>query len=372
MFSFHDTQYMKRALYLAKQAAGRTSPNPLVGCVIVRDGHIVGEGYHRKAGQPHAEIHALEAAGDKAKGADVFVTLEPCSHYGRTPPCTEALIQAGVRRVVAAMADPHPQVQGQGMLRLHQSGIEVQFGLLEDQARVLNQGYLKVIESGLPFVLYKSALTMDGKHETFAQDIRWITNEQSRNYVHHLRDTHDVILVGSRTVIIDNPRLTCRLPDRNGRNPVRLIVDGKLATDPTALVFENNPQTDGAVPDLVIVATTEHIWNTLAPEDKARWESLEHVEIWPYASPIHVPLPDLMRDLVKRGWNTVLLEGGETLAKAMLQAELVDKIEFFYAPKLYGPSDPAVPGAHPIYLEDIEYSWKTGDLRISAYPKYHV
>ncbi|MCL1918545.1 MAG: bifunctional diaminohydroxyphosphoribosylaminopyrimidine deaminase/5-amino-6-(5-phosphoribosylamino)uracil reductase RibD [Peptococcaceae bacterium] len=368
MFSFHDTQHMQRALALAQKAAGRTSPNPLVGCVIVRDGHIVGEGYHQKAGMPHAEIHALTMAGEKARGADLYVTLEPCGHYGRTPPCTEAILQAGIRRVIVSTIDPNPLVRGQSLERLQQNGIDVTTGLLESQARALNQPYIKAIETNLPFVTLKSAFSMDGKQYSPSISDPWITNEQSRHYVHHLRDTCDVIMVGSQTVVQDDPRLTCRLPEGSDRNPARLIVDGRLIVPPIALVYRMNNSLKTPWPDQVILATTLQAWNKAAPSQQASLSSLKHVKIWTYDTERYVPLPQLMNDVATHGWNSVLLEGGELLANAMLQQHLIDKIDFMYAPKIYGHEK--FKRQQPVHLEDLEYSWDSGDLRISAYPRY--
>ena len=369
MFSFHDTQYMQRALALAQQAAGRTAPNPLVGCVIVRDGRIVGEGYHKKIGTSHAEINALNMAGDQARGADLYVTLEPCNHYGRTPPCTEAIIESGIRRVVTAMIDPNPHMRGQGLERLRQNGVDVTTGLMEAQARTINQSYIKAIASGMPFVTLKSAFSMDGKQYSTTISDPWITNEQSRLYVHHLRDICDVIMAGSQTVILDDPQLTCRLPNNPERNPVRLIVDGRLSTPATARVYRSNSDPDAEWPDKVVLATTLQAWNNADPAQKNAFAALGHVKVWTYDTTRFVPLPQLMHDVATHGWNSVLLEGGEILANAMLQQQLIDKVEFLYAPKLYGHAE-LFKHQQSVILENIEYSWDSGDLRILGYPKY--
>lgn len=352
---------MQRALKNAVQAAGRTSPNPMVGCVIVRNGEIVGEGFHQKAGTPHAEVHALRAAGLKAEGATAYVTLEPCSHFGRTPPCADALIQAKIRRVVVAMVDPNPLVSGQGITRLREAGIQVDVGLCEKEAQQLNRGFLKAIQTGLPYVIYKSALTLDGKIATESGDSKWITNEASRQYGQRLRNELDVIIVGSETVIQDNPALTCRIP--GGRDPVRVIVDGELRIPLEAAVL--SPSSSAPC----IIATS-----LSAPQDKLNlFKTFANVEVWEYKTPRLVPIEKLLRDLVVRGWNSVLLEGGGGLAGAFLQSQLVDEVEFMVAPKLIGGKGPSpLSGLHiqrmadAIPLEILETSLETGDLRIRA------
>ncbi|AGA69377.1 diaminohydroxyphosphoribosylaminopyrimidine deaminase [Desulfitobacterium dichloroeliminans LMG P-21439] len=360
-----DQIYMSRALQLAAQAVGRTSPNPLVGCVIVNNGRIVGEGYHQKAGTPHAEVHALCAADTNAQGATAYVTLEPCSHFGKTPPCADALIEAGIKRVVVAMQDPNPLVGGRGISRLRDAGIQVDVGLKEDEARSLNKGFLKAIQAELPFVLYKSALTLDGKIATESGDSKWITNEVSRAYVHQLRNQFDVIMVGSETVNHDNPALNCRMSE--GRDPIRLIVDGELKIPHNADVFTSSCSAP------CIIATTE-----AAPlEQYAFFQGLDNVEVWKYNTSRYVPYEDLFRDIVKRGWNSILLEGGGKLAGSLLQAQLIDEIEFIYAPKLIGGKGPSpLTGlelplmSHAFPLEFLETDLSTGDLRVRAKVKY--
>ena len=220
-----DEDYMREALRLARNALGRTSPNPLVGAVVVREGRIVGAGWHRKAGTPHAEVHALAMAGSLAQGATVYVTLEPCSHHGRTGPCAEALVQAGVSRVVIGMQDPNPLVAGRGIAILEKAGIDVTCGILEEEAKALNEVFLKWILQREPFVVLKTAMTLDGKITTSTGESRWITNEASRQRSHELRDIYDAILVGIGTVLADDPSLTTRLPGGLGKNPLRVILD---------------------------------------------------------------------------------------------------------------------------------------------------
>lgn len=360
-----DNQYMRHALDLAAQAAGRTSPNPMVGCVLVRNEEIIGEGFHQKAGTPHAEVHALRAAEGKTQGATAYVTLEPCSHFGRTPPCADALIKAGIQRVVVAMVDPNPLVRGQGIARLRESGIQVDIGLMEAEAKALNRGFLKAIQSGLPYVFYKSALTLDGKIASETGDSKWVTNEASRAYVHRLRNQVDVIMVGSKTVIQDNPALTSRIP--GGRDPVRVIIDGELRIPLESAIF--SPSSSAPC----IIATS-----LSAPDAKLNLlKAFPNVEVWIYKTPRKIPLENVLQDLVLRGWNSVLLEGGGGLAGALLQAQLIDELEFFYAPKLIGGKGPSpLSGlqiglmSEAIPLEILETDLTTGDLRVRAKVKY--
>lgn len=365
VFEDQDSQYMRHALDLAAQAAGRTSPNPMVGCVIVKNEEIVGEGFHQKAGTPHAEVHALRAAGDKTEGATAYVTLEPCSHFGRTPPCADALIKAGVNRVVVAMVDPNPLVSGQGIARLRESGIQVDVGLKEAESKELNRGFLKAIQTGSPYVCYKSALTLDGKIASETGDSKWVTNEASRAYVHRLRNQFDVIMVGSETVIQDNPALTSRIP--GGRDPIRVIIDGELRIPLESAVF--SPSSSAPC----IIATS-----LSAPDDKLNLlKAFPNVEIWRYNTPRKIPLKEMLRELVLRGWNSVLLEGGGGLAGALLQSQLIDELEFIYAPKLIGGKGPSpLSGlriglmSEAIPLEILETDLATGDLRVRAKVKY--
>ena len=251
-----EEDFMREALLLAANARGRTAPNPLVGAVIVREGRIVGAGWHRKAGTPHAEVHALAMAGDLAHGATVYVTLEPCSHHGRTGPCAEALVKAGVKRVVTAMLDPNPLVAGKGKAMLEAAGVEVTVGVLAEEARRLNEAYLKWVTEKLPFVTLKTAMTLDGKIATAAGKSQWITGEAARQRVHEMRDVTDAIVVGIGTVLADDPSLTTRLADGTGRNPVRVIVDSRARTPLAAKVVQ-----DGAAKTLVAVTCA-------APEER--------------------------------------------------------------------------------------------------------
>ncbi|TGE32454.1 bifunctional diaminohydroxyphosphoribosylaminopyrimidine deaminase/5-amino-6-(5-phosphoribosylamino)uracil reductase RibD [Desulfosporosinus sp. Sb-LF] len=360
--NFSDERFMRRALELAVKSLGRTSPNPLVGCVIVKNNQIVGEGYHIKAGSAHAEVHALSAAGDQARGATAYVTLEPCSHFGRTPPCADALISAEINRVVVAMKDPNPLVSGRGIDRLRKAGIQVDVGILFPEASAINEVFVKAITTGLPFVVYKTAMTLDGKIATESGDSRWVSKEESRHYVHELRDRYDVILVGSETVLKDNPALTCRLS--GGKDPVRIVIDGQLRIEENAQVLSSSEHSP------CIIATT----NVVSTAKVDRLKRLKHVEVWQYDTPRHVPLVKLLRDLVHRGWTSVLLEGGGGLAGTFIEEKLVDKLEFFIAPKLVGGIGPSpLSGLHiqrmseALELQDLRVDLETGDLHVTGY-----
>ncbi len=319
-----DEDFMREALLLAKNALGRTSPNPLVGAVIVREGRVVGAGWHRKAGTPHAEVHALAMAGDLAHGATAYVTLEPCSHHGRTGPCAEALIKAGVKRVVTAMLDPNPLVAGRGKAMLEAAGVEVMVGVLAEEARRLNEAYLKWVIEKLPFVTLKTAMTLDGKIATAAGKSRWITGEAARRRVHEMRDVADAIVVGIGTVLADDPSLTTRLADGTGRNPVRVIVDSRARTPLTAKVVQ-----DGAAKTLVAVTCA-------APEERCAALEAAGVEVVRAGEGEHVDLAALMRLLAARDLTSVFVEGGGTLNFSLLAAGLVDKVHAFIAPKIVG------------------------------------
>ena len=318
-----DEFYMSEALRVAKNAMGRTSPNPLVGAVIVKEGRIIAEGWHRRAGTPHAEIHALNMAGELAKGATVYVTLEPCSHYGRTGPCANALVEAGVARVVVAMLDPNPKVAGRGVKILQDAGIEVVTGVLEQEAKQLNEVFLKWITQEMPFVALKTAMSLDGKIATATGQSQWITNEASRLRTHELRDIHDGIMVGINTALKDNPSLTTRLPGGRGKNPVRIVVDSK-----GRLPLESNLVRDGQARTIVAVS------EAASPQAvQALGEAGVQVIC---AGKDRVDLPQLLKKLAKMNICSILVEGGGQLNFSMLEAGLVDKVYAFIAPKLIG------------------------------------
>ncbi|MDR3589790.1 MAG: bifunctional diaminohydroxyphosphoribosylaminopyrimidine deaminase/5-amino-6-(5-phosphoribosylamino)uracil reductase RibD [Negativicutes bacterium] len=363
MFSEEDRQYMLKALELAGRAVGRTSPNPMVGAVIVKDGRVVGEGYHQKAGTPHAEVHALAAAGQEARGATMYVTLEPCCHHGRTGPCSNAVIAAGVRRVVAAMTDPNPKVAGQGLAQLRAAGLAVEEGLLAAEAARLNESFIKWVSTGMPFGVMKTAMTLDGKIATRTGHSKWITGAAARLRVHKLRDSCDAIMVGIRTVLADDPELTTRLPE-GGRNPVRIIVDSQARTPLTAKVAS-----DGQAPTLIAVAADAPSENIAALK-----ASGAEILVLPRGD-TGVDLRALFKVLGERKLTSVLIEGGATLNAAALAANLVDKVEAYVAPKIIGGA--AAPGpvggqgaetlADVVLLEDAAVETVGEDILISAY-----
>ena len=348
---------MERALDLARRGQGRTSPNPLVGAVIVKAGRVVGEGYHQKAGTPHAEIHALNAAGEHAKGATLYVNLEPCCHWGRTPPCTEAILQAGIAEVYVAAVDPNPSVAGKGIRQLQNAGIRVHVGLFAEEAAQLNEIHRKYIQTGKPFVILKTAMSLDGKIATVSGESQWITSEASRRHGHEIRDTVDAILVGSGTVVRDNPALTTRLQHREGQDATRIVLDshGRTATD--ARIF--NPKSSAAV----VIAVTPN-----APPQNIK--ALEKVG----AEVISVPAADgrvcfkrLMEKLGEREITSVLVEGGGEINASAIAAGVVDKVMCFIAPKLIGGRDAPGPiGGDGISgLKDVPHLQRVNITRIS-------
>ncbi|HEY7495708.1 MAG TPA: bifunctional diaminohydroxyphosphoribosylaminopyrimidine deaminase/5-amino-6-(5-phosphoribosylamino)uracil reductase RibD [Candidatus Tectomicrobia bacterium] len=331
-----DMQYMQQALELARQGTGYVSPNPLVGCVIVKDGQVVGRGYHQRFGGPHAEVYALQEAGTRASGATLYVNLEPCSHTGKTPPCAESVVQAGIRRVVMALRDPNPLVAGSGLARLQQAGISVTVGIGEAEARQLNEAFLKYITTQCPFVTLKCAISLDGKIATRTGASRWITGDLARTEVHRLRHASDAIVVGIGTVLQDNPLLTTRLPDRRGVQALRVIVDSHLRLPLQAQVAQVTAECR------TLVATTSRA-------DAVRQQQLEEqgVEILslPAYDDGYVNLEALWHCLGTRGVASVLVEGGATLSATLLRRRLVDKVLFFVAPKIIGGDGISVIGA---------------------------
>ncbi len=318
---------MKRAISLARRGVGKTAPNPAVGCVIVRDETVVGEGWHKKAGAPHAEINALRQAGEKSRHADAYVTLEPCSHFGKTPPCADALVRAGVARVFVGMIDPNPQVCGKGVEVLRAAGIEVITGILEKECAGLNESFVKHVTTGLPFVILKSAMTLDGKTATASGDSKWITSEKSRSYVHKLRAVVDGIMVGVGTVIADDPQLTCRLEGKR-KDPVRIVVDSRLRIPVNARVLHLDSGSK------TCIATTLRESEKI---DELRKSGVEIISCRENSG--RVDLEDLLRKLGAMGIQSLLLEGGRELAGEALRLGLIDKFLLFYAPKLCGGGD---------------------------------
>jgi len=320
-----DEQFMRTALKLAARGRGRTAPNPMVGAVVVSAGRVVGQGWHRRAGEPHAEVLALRQAGEAAKGATLYVSLEPCCHHGRTPPCTDAILAAGVSRVVAAMQDPFPKVAGGGFAQLRGAGVEVATGVLDEEARELNRAFIRAVETGLPWVTLKMAMTLDGKIATRTGDSRWVTGETARRFVHGLRNQCDAVMVGIGTVRADDPLLTCRL--HRGRNPLRVVVDARAELPLTSRLA----QTARGTPTLLAVSQEAEITHLEAAAIEV--ERIPSVEG-------RVDIAALLRRLVERGIHSVLCEGGAVLAGSLLDARLVDDVVWFIAPKLVGGEGP--------------------------------
>ena len=322
------TTFMQRALKLARHAKGRTSPNPLVGAVIVKDGKVIGEGYHQKAGTPHAEVHALNAAGENAKDATLYTTLEPCCHWGRTPPCTEALIRAGIIDVYIAAVDPNPSVAGKGIRQLEKAGIRVYVGVCKAEAEQLNEVHTKYIQTGLPFVILKIAMSLDGKIATVTGESQWITSEASRQRGHEVRDAVDAILVGSGTVARDNPALTTRLRgNRQGQDAIRIVMDSHARTPTDARIF-NAESSAGVIVAVTPEAPSENV--------KALEKSGAEVITVPEAQGNRVCFKSLVEILGKREITSVLIEGGGEINASAIAAGIVDKIMCFVAPIIIG------------------------------------
>jgi diaminohydroxyphosphoribosylaminopyrimidine deaminase / 5-amino-6-(5-phosphoribosylamino)uracil reductase len=319
--------FMARALELAVRGQGHVEPNPMVGCVLVRDGEVVGEGWHQKFGGPHAEVEALRVAGPRAKGATAYVTLEPCCHHGKTPPCTKALIAAGVVRVVCAQRDPFEAVSGRGIAELQAAGIEVEIGLMEAEARRLNAPYLKLVTTGRPWIIAKWAMTLDGKIATAAGDSRWISGEASRNIVQQLRGRVDGILIGSGTAKMDDPLLTAR--PAGPRVATRIVADSQAALSPESQLV----QTARDVPVLVAVGGS-------APQQNIERLTAAGCEVFACrssdAAQKSVSIPALLGDLGRRRMTNILVEGGGKLLGALFDAGAIDEVHVFIAPKLIG------------------------------------
>jgi diaminohydroxyphosphoribosylaminopyrimidine deaminase/5-amino-6-(5-phosphoribosylamino)uracil reductase len=316
-----DADWMAQALALAERGRGYVEPNPLVGAVVVRDGRLVGEGWHRRYGEAHAEVNALAAAGEAARGATLYVTLEPCCHFGKTPPCTDAVIRAGVARVVAAMSDPFPQVAGKGAELLRQAGVAVDVGLCEAEARRLNAPYLKLLAKGRPYVHAKWAMTLDGKIATRTGDSKWISNEASRRRVHELRGRMDAIVVGIGTVLTDDPLLTARPP--GPRTPVRVVLDHQGRTPTTS--------------QLARTARETPTWIVTAGEPAPELTALG-------CEVLAVPdVPALLDEMGRRRMTNVLVEGGGGVLGSFLEAGEIDEVHAFIAPRLAGGAEAKTP-----------------------------
>ena len=317
-----DEKYMQMALDLALKGEGRVNPNPLVGAVIVKDHKIIGSGWHQKFGGLHAERNALAAATESAEGATMYVTLEPCCHYGKTPPCTEAILERGIKRVVIGCLDPNPLMAGKGAAILRKNGLEVETDVLQRECEKINQVFFYYIKNKLPYVVMKYAMTLDGKIATVAEESRWVSGVEARLQTHRLRNKYAAIMVGIGTVLIDDPLLTCRIPE--GRNPVRIICDTNLRTPLESKIV----QTAAEVP--TILATTR------SEKEAAAYLEKGCQIITVPLSGNHIDLNYLMTELGKMGIDSILLEGGSTLNFSALEAGIVNKVQAFIAPKIFG------------------------------------
>lgn len=355
-------EYMQHALQLAEKGRGRTSPNPVVGAVIVKNGSIIGEGWHKKCGENHAEINAFEDAfkrGADTEGAEMYVTLEPCSHYGKTPPCAKAIIEKKIKKVYIGLKDPNPQVAGRGIKMMEDAGIQVETGILEEPCRRINEIFLKYITEKRPFVVMKTAMTLDGKIAAHTGDSKWVSGEASRAAVQQMRNSLTGIMAGIGTVLADDPQLTCRL--EGGRDPVRIIADSRLSIplDAKVLADEN-----------VLIAATEGC-------DQEKLKQLSGRVILTKSADGKVDLNDLMKHLGARGIDSILLEGGGALNEAALKAGIVDRVVTFIAPKLIGGKDAKTPVegtgfekmSQAIRLEHIETAVIGEDLMIQGTPE---
>ncbi|MBN2297062.1 MAG: bifunctional diaminohydroxyphosphoribosylaminopyrimidine deaminase/5-amino-6-(5-phosphoribosylamino)uracil reductase RibD [Deltaproteobacteria bacterium] len=330
-----DKTYMRQALLLAEKGLGRTAPNPPVGAVVVKDGRVAGRGFHPGAGMPHAEIYALRDAGDKARGATIYVTLEPCSHYGKTPPCTLALIEAGIKRVVVGAVDPNPVVAGKGIEFLRSHGIEVLVGVEREAAEELIRWYAFWMRSKRPFVIAKAAMTLDGRIAAPGGDSKWISSQESRTFVHVLRNHTDGILVGIGTILCDDPELTCRI--KGGRDPLRIVLDKDFQIPQTARVLGERcliftAKDPGSRPEIT-ASRTAVVRLPLDDSDRFAWR-------------------DILEYLGNNGLHAILVEGGKGVHSGLIQSGSANKILFFVAPKLLGGGIPLVSWDGPERIAD--------------------
>ncbi len=359
---------MKEALRQAFKGLGRTSPNPAVGAVIVRDGEIISSGYHHKAGLPHAEVEALNKLGDRAENSTLYVTLEPCNHHGRTPPCTEAIVKSGIKRVVIGMDDPNPDVEGGGCKFLEEHGVSTTIGVLEKECRRLNEAFLKFITLRRPFVILKSALTIDGLTATNKGHSKWITGKKSRRFVHGLRDRVDAVMVGVGTVLADDPLLTARLSRGRGKDPLRIILDTHLKTPANARILNH----DSAADTLIAVGPD------VPTEELKKFRKKGVLTLLCPVKSHRIDLNALMDILGEMTITSLLVEGGATIAGSLLREKLIDKFYIFRAPKIFGGSNgiPMATGPGPenmdqcLGLKDTRIRQFEEDILTIGYPDY--
>ena len=340
-----DAAYMARALELASIGEGSVSPNPMVGAIVARNGTVIGEGYHQRFGGPHAEVNALRKAGPDSTGATIYVTLEPCVHYGKTPPCVDEILAAGIKRVVVARQDANATVDGEGIKQLRRAGLDVAVGVLEERARRLNEKYEKFVAAGLPFVTLKIAQTLDGRIADSTHNARWITSKPARKFVHSLRRAHDAVLVGAGTVVADDPSLTIR--HVKGRQPTRVILDGRLSAPASAKVYSSNDSIR-----TVVVASES------APKERLAALSERGVELFVFKDK-HAPrqridLDRLLEGLAEKGITSILVEGGSGVFSDFLKRGLVDKLLVLVAPKVLGGGVQAVESSREAFLRSAQ------------------
>jgi diaminohydroxyphosphoribosylaminopyrimidine deaminase/5-amino-6-(5-phosphoribosylamino)uracil reductase len=357
-----DRHFMRRALALARARAGLTMPNPTVGCVLVRDGRLVGQGATGRGGRPHAETVALTKAGRLARGATAYVTLEPCAHRGRTPACARALVAGGIARALVGCLDPYPPVRGRGIAILRRAGISVETGVLENECRALNEGFITRVTRRRPFGILKLATSLDGRIAAASGDSQWISSARSRAIVHRWRRECDAVVVGAGTVIEDNPRLTCRIA--RGRDPVRVVIDARLRTPPTALIF-----TERSEATALLVTLGKNVERARRRYTNGRVEVVGCT-----GRDGEIDLKAMMAEFARRGWCKVLFEGGAHLAGSALRARIIDRVAFFIAPKVLGAGLPAVQGLdtyrvrEAISLTNVSVRRIDGDALIEARP----
>jgi diaminohydroxyphosphoribosylaminopyrimidine deaminase / 5-amino-6-(5-phosphoribosylamino)uracil reductase len=376
----NDLKWMQEVLKLAAKGRGQVSPNPMVGALVVKSDVVLGRGYHRYSSFDHAEVHALREAGSLAQNATLFVNLEPCCHHGRTPPCTDLILRSGVSRVVAAMTDPNPLVAGGGFHALQVNGVEVEIGLCEKEAQQLNEKFVTFVTKKRPFILLKTAMTLDGKIATYSGKSQWITGEASRLASQKLRAEYDAILVGAGTVIADDPELTLRIEAKRHRALFRIIVDGSLNTPLTAKMF-----TTTALYPVIIFADEQSAINNLGSKEALiervkQYEDLGVQVIFEAGINGYVSLPALLDELARRQITSLIVEGGSSITGQFLENHLFDKASFFIAPKLVGGQNATVAmGAtgfesldEAIELENVEITQHDKDIEITGYPKAKV
>lgn len=346
-YYMNDLLFMKMAIDLAENGRGYTSPNPMVGAVVVKDGKVVGKGFHEAYGKAHAEVNAIDDAKEHSSGATLYVTLEPCNHFGKTPPCTKKIIESGIKRVVAAIKDPNTDVKGNGEQFLRSNGIEVTFGVCEKEALKQNEIFIKYIKTKRPFVIVKCASTLDGKIATKTGDSKWVTNEESRQFVHKLRHYTDAIMVGIDTVKRDNPNLTTRINGINGLNPVRIVLDSRLSISEDAFVLNQDVGSD------TIVVISDLALDKAILQKKKRLEE-KGIKIIKAPDKNNLINLDILMDMLgSMGITSLLIEGGSRVISSAFSNKIVDKIFFFYAPKILGGDGVSIcSGPGPVLMRD--------------------